>query len=83
MNLTYRQKANGMIAMMVGVIALYAVFFYHGTRGYDHAGLPITGVDDTHGFLIKLGAGIPSFLLCWACLGWRRQLLNAAEKGLG
>jgi hypothetical protein len=83
MNISYRLKALGALGMIGALLATYAVFFYQGTRAYDHAGLPITGVDDTHGFLIKLGAAIPTFLLCWVMLALRKQLTVASAKGLG
>jgi hypothetical protein len=83
MQVSYRLKALGALGMIGALVATYALFFFEGMRAFDHAGLAITGVDDTHGFLIKLTAAVPVVLLVWASLAIRKQLLDAAGKGLG
>ena len=55
------------------VLLLYALFFWAGGTNL------LSGVDDVHGFLIRLTTLVPAVLIILANLALARQLTSAAR----
>lgn len=81
--MTYRQLALLFVAL-AGVFAVfYGILFYHGTVLLNQAGMSTGGVEPITGAVIKIACGVPFILLSAMAFGFRKQLTNGAEQGLG
>lgn len=70
-----RLKALLALGGLLAVVAIYAIFLFHGRR---HA---LAGVDTTHGVLIWISCLVPAFLIGWVHLVFARQLFAEAKAG--
>jgi hypothetical protein len=81
--LAYRQLALLFVALAGVFTVFYGILFYHGTVLVNEAGLSTGGVESITGAVIKIACGVPFVLLSAMALGFRKQLTNGAEQGLG
>lgn len=70
-----RLKALLAVGSLFAVIAIYAIFLFHGRV------VPTGGVDRTHGVLIWIACFVPAFLIGWVNLTFARQLFAEAKAG--
>lgn len=83
MSLSYRQMALLFVALAGVFVVCYGILFYHGTVFVNQAGMSTGGVEPIIGLTIKVACAVPAVLLSWMALGFRKQLTNGAEQGLG
>jgi hypothetical protein len=82
-SLSYRQMALLFVALAGLLTVCYGILFYHGTVLVNPAGMSTGGVDSITGLVIKVACAVPFVLLSAMALGFRKQLTNGAEQGLG
>ena len=77
-NPNVRYMKLGSLALLGGaaaVLLLWLVFFFAGSTS-----TPPSGVDDVHGFLIRLTTAVPAVLLVLAHVAVARQLAAEARS---
>ena len=81
--MSYRTLALLFLGLAGVFAALYAILFYHGSVLTNAAGMSTGGVDAITGKTIWIACGVPFVLLSAAAFGFRKQLTNGADQGLG
>lgn len=81
--MNYRTLALVFLGLAAVFAGLYGLLFYSGMLLRDAAGLSTGGVDAITGRTIQLACAVPAILLAWMAIGFRKQLTNGAEQGLG
>ncbi|MCU0624844.1 MAG: hypothetical protein MUF53_13425 [Gemmatimonadaceae bacterium] len=81
--MNYRTLALAFVALAAVFVGLYGLLFYSGMILVNEAGITTGGVDAISGRTIQIACAVPAVLLTWMAFGFRKQLTNGAEQGLG
>lgn len=81
--MNYRTLALLFLGLAGVFAAIYAILLFHGSVLTNAAGLSTGGVDAITGRVIWIACAVPFVLLSAMAFGFRKQLTNGAEQGLG
>lgn len=81
--MNYRTIALLFLGLAGVLAAIYAVLLYHGAVLTNAAGMSTGGVEPIIGKVIWIACAVPFVLLTAMAFGFRKQLANGVEQGLG